>query len=62
MQEESKKYDLDELLRKSPMDVTHDEMMFILENMDLASLIKASANKQNEAFIESIKPTDEQNN
>lgn len=62
MSKESKKYNLEELLKKSPKDITHDEMMFVLENMDLAALINAATKKQNEAFIESIKPTDEQSN
>jgi hypothetical protein len=56
---EDKKYNLDELLKKSPADITHDEMMFVLENMDLESLFKAAAKRQNEQIINL---TDEQKN
>lgn len=56
---EDKKYNLDELLKKSPSDITHDEMMFVLENMDLQSLFDAAIKKQNEKFINL---TDEQKN
>jgi len=56
---EDKKYNLDELLKKSPADITHDEMMFVLENMDLESLFDAAIKKQNEQFINL---TDEQKN
>lgn len=48
---EDKKYNLDELLRKSPNEITHDEMMFVLENMDLESLFNAAIQKQNETII-----------
>ena len=48
---EDKKYNLDELLRKSPADITHEEMMFVLENMDLESLFNAAAKRQNEKII-----------
>jgi hypothetical protein len=48
---ENKKYNLDELLRKSPADITHEEMMFVLENMDLESLFNAAAKRQNEKII-----------
>jgi len=47
MSKESKQYNLEELLRKSPMDITHDEMMFVLENMNMESLLQAAAEKQN---------------
>jgi hypothetical protein len=56
---EDKKYNLDELLKKSPADITHQEMMFVLENMDLESLFKAAAKRQNEQIINL---TDEQKN
>jgi hypothetical protein len=56
---EDKKYNLDELLKKSPADITHAEMMFVLENMDLESLFKAAAKRQNEQIINL---TDEQKN
>jgi hypothetical protein len=48
---EDKKYNLDELLRKSPADITHEEMMFVLDNMDLESLFNAAAKRQNEKII-----------
>jgi hypothetical protein len=46
-----KKYNLEELLKKSPADITHEEMMFVLENMDLQSLFNAAAKRQNEKII-----------
>jgi hypothetical protein len=39
---------LDFLLKKSPADITHEEMLFVLENMDMQSLIDAATKKQNE--------------
>jgi acetyl/propionyl-CoA carboxylase alpha subunit len=39
---------LDTLLKKSPADIKHEEMMFVLENMDLESLFNAAAKRQNE--------------
>lgn len=62
MSKENKQYNLDELLRKSPMEITHEEMMFVLENMDMGSLLQAAADRQNKEFLETIKPKDEQNN
>jgi hypothetical protein len=56
---ENKKYNLDELLKKSPADITHEEMMFVLENMDLQSLINAAAEKHNKQITDL---TDEQKN
>lgn len=53
------KLKLEELLRKSTSDITHDEMMFVLENMDLESLFNAAAKRQNEKIINLI---DEQKN
>ena len=47
MSKENKQYDLQELLRKSPMEITHDEMMFVLENMNMEELVKAAAEKNN---------------
>ena len=47
MKEESKKYNLEELLKKSPMDITQEEMMFVLENMDVESITAAAMEKQN---------------
>jgi hypothetical protein len=48
---ENKKYNLDELLKKSPADITHEEMLFVLDNMDMQSLIDAATKKQNESII-----------
>lgn len=59
---ENKKYNLEELLKKSPMEITHDEMMFVLENMDMGALLEAAADRHNKQFVENIKPKDEQNN
>ena len=56
---EDKKYNLDELLKKSPADITHEEMMFVLENMDLESLFNAAIKRQNEQITDL---TDEQKN
>ncbi len=50
-QKKDKKYNLDELLRKSPNEITHEEMMFVLENMDLESLFNAAIQKHNETII-----------
>jgi len=47
MKKENKDYNLEELLKKSPMDITHDEMMFVLENMDVESITAAAMEKQN---------------
>ena len=44
---ENKDYNLEELLRKSPTEITHDEMMFVLENMDIESITAAAMEKQN---------------
>ncbi len=48
---EDKKYNLDELLKKSPADITHDEMLFVLENMDMQALIDAASQKINTQII-----------
>ena len=50
---------LDTLLKKSPADIKHDEMMFVLENMDLESLFNAAIKRQNEQSTNLI---DEQKN
>jgi|LakMenE18May11ns_1017448.scaffolds.fasta_scaffold9572769_3 hypothetical protein len=49
--EESNKEKLERLLKKSPADITHEEMLFVLENMDLQSLINAAAEKHNKQII-----------
>ena len=56
---EDKKYNLEELLKKSPAEITHDEMLFVLENMDLQSLINAAAEQHNKQITDL---TDEQKN
>jgi len=48
---EDKKYNLEELLKKSPAEITHDEMMFVLDNMDMQSLINAASEKINTQII-----------
>lgn len=60
--EESNKEKLERLLKKSPSEITHDEMMFVLDNMDIESLFKAAVSKTNKEFIDSVKPNDEQQN
>jgi acetyl/propionyl-CoA carboxylase alpha subunit len=50
---------LDFLLKKSTSEITHEEMLFVLENMDMQSLIDAATKKQNESIINL---TDEQKN
>lgn len=57
MSEESKEYNLEELLKKSPMEITHDEMMFVLENMNLEAITAAAMERQNLK----TKKTDENN-
>jgi hypothetical protein len=44
---ENKDYNLEELLRKSATEITHDEMMFVLENMNLEALTAAAMERQN---------------
>ncbi len=56
---ENKKYNLEELLKKSPADITHEEMLFVLDNMDLESLINAAAEQHNKQITDL---TDEQKN
>lgn len=59
---ESNKEKLERLLKKSPSEITHEEMMFVLENMDMESLFQAAVEKTNKEFIDSVKPNDEQQN
>jgi hypothetical protein len=47
MGKDKKDYNLEELLRKSPIDITHDELMFVLENMNMESLTQAAMERQN---------------
>ena len=57
MSKENKQYNLEELLKKSPMEITHDEMMFVLENMNLEAITAAAMERQNLK----TKKTDENN-
>lgn len=38
---------LSELLKKSPTEIKHDEIMFVLEHMNLESITAAAMQKQN---------------
>ena len=49
--EESNKEKLERLLKKSPADITHEEMLFVLENMDMQDLIDAASEKINTQII-----------
>ena len=49
--EESNKEKLERLLKKSPADITHEEMLFVLENMDMQALIDAASEKINTQII-----------
>jgi hypothetical protein len=49
--EESNKEKLERLLKKSTSDITHEEMLFVLENMDMQSLIDAASEKINTQII-----------
>jgi hypothetical protein len=44
---EKKEFNLEELLKKSPTEITHDEMMFVLENMNLEAIAAAAMERQN---------------
>jgi hypothetical protein len=43
----NKEYNLEELLKKSPMEITEDEMMFVLDNMNLEEITAAAMEKSN---------------
>lgn len=60
--EETNQEKLNRLLKKSPSEITHEEMMFVLENMDMESIFKAAVERTNKEFIDSVKPNDEQKN
>jgi hypothetical protein len=49
--EESNKEKLERLLKKSTSEITHEEMLFVLENMDMQSLIDAASQKINTQII-----------
>ena len=46
-EKKDKEYNLEELLKKSPMEITEDEMMFVLDNMNLESITSAAMEKNN---------------
>ena len=45
--ENKKEYNLEELLRKSTNEITHDEIMFVLENMNLEAITAAAMERNN---------------
>lgn len=49
--EESNKEKLERLLKKSTSEITHEEMLFVLEHMDMQSLFDAAIQKQNTQTI-----------
>lgn len=46
-QKKDKQYNLEELLKKSPMEITEDEMMFVLDNMNLEEITAAAMERNN---------------
>ena len=44
---EKKEFNLEELLKKSPTEITHEEMLFVLENMNLEAITAAAMERQN---------------
>ena len=46
-EKKDKEYNLEELLKKSPMEITQDEMMFVLDNMNLEEITAAAMEKNN---------------
>ena len=46
-EKKDKQYNLEELLKKSPMEITQDEMMFVLDNMNLEEITAAAMEKNN---------------
>jgi len=62
MSENKPKYNLDELLKKSPTEITHEELMFVLDNMDMGALLQAAADKNNQNFLNFVEPKPEQSN
>lgn len=46
-QKKDKEYNLEELLKKSPMEITEDEMMFVLDNMNLEEITAAAMERNN---------------
>ena len=46
-EKKDKQYNLEELLKKSPMEITKEEMMFVLDNMNLEEITAAAMEKNN---------------
>ena len=46
-EKKDKEYNLEELLKKSPMEITQDEMMFVLDNMNLEAITSAAMERNN---------------
>jgi hypothetical protein len=46
-QKKQKEYNLEELLKKSPLEITEEEMMFVLDNMNLEEITAAAMEKNN---------------
>ena len=46
-EKKDKEYNLEELLKKSPMEITKEEMMFVLDNMNLEAITSAAMEKKN---------------
>jgi len=46
-EKKDKEYNLEELLKKSPMEITEDEMMFVLDNMNLEEITAAAMERNN---------------
>jgi hypothetical protein len=46
-EKKDKEYNLEELLKKSPMEITKEEMMFVLDNMNLEEITAAAMEKNN---------------
>ena len=46
-EKKDKQYNLEELLKKSPMEITKEEMMFVLDNMNLEAITAAAMEKNN---------------
>ena len=44
---EKKEFNLEKLLKKSPTEITHEEMLFVLENMNLEAITAAAMERQN---------------
>lgn len=60
--EETNQEKLNRLLKKAPSEITHEEMMFVLDNMNLESIFEAAVKRTNKEFIDSVKPDDDQQN